>query len=180
MPSNWSDEHIDAAFSEGFRAIGEVVYFFQQLEDELGRIVAFLINPDFDSVGEVIVCELSFKQLATLAYTIFAKYIESEQGENLNEWTAILSKAHAAEQKRNTLLHSTFGVSMLDEPVLQRSKRTAKFKKGLKESVEALDPETMEAYRTSMSGVTMDLCMFMARVFPGWNDRSWSREPLLD
>ena len=177
MPGPYDRESMDTAFDAGIRGIGEVVYYFQQLEEELGAIVAFLIAPEHDSIGEVVVPELSFKQRASLAYSLFARYIEAKQGSNLKDWTAILSKAHAAEQKRNTLLHSTFGVSWgSDESFLQRTKRTAKFKKGLQETAEALDSGTMQNCRAAMSDVTMELWEFMSKVFPGWRDRSWNRD----
>ena len=173
----WDSDKTDKAFADGFHDIGEVVYYFQQLEDELGAIVAFLIDPSHGSLGDIVVAELSFKQLAALAYSLFKEYFEARQCDNLKAWTAILSKAHNAEQRRNTLLHSTFGVSFSDEGhFLQRTKRTAKFKKGLSEAVEALTPEAMADYRAAMSGVTMELWEFMSRVFPGWRDRSWSRD----
>lgn len=68
----WDHEKVDAAFDEGCQAIGEVVYFFQQLEDELRRVVSFLIEPTGDFVGDIVVVELSFKQLAMLAVLLTA------------------------------------------------------------------------------------------------------------
>ena len=38
-------DKIDIAFKDGCHALGEVVYYFQQLEDELRRVVAFMIDP---------------------------------------------------------------------------------------------------------------------------------------
>lgn len=165
-----------AAFDAGFRALGEVVYFFQQLEDDLGDAVSFLIDPGDSTTANIVVCELSFKQLTALAYSLFELYPEAEDAENSKQWRSLLSRALEAEGFRNRLLHSTFGVSIGDEAVFSRSKITAKFKKGMREDVESLDDAAMTAYRQNISAVGNEILDFMCRVFPKWNTRSWKRE----
>jgi len=176
MTNPFEPTDIDLAFREGCRALGEVVYFFQQLEDDLGRVVSFLIDPEDSTTADVVVHEQSFKQLVGLAYSLFDQYVEATVSDNAKEWRGILSRALAAEGDRNAILHSTFGVSDFQEPTFCRSKITAKFGKGLKEHAEALDDATMTAYRQSISSVANDMIEFMGRVFPRWNTRSWKRD----
>lgn len=165
-----------AAFSEGFRAIGEVVYFFQQLEEDLRRVVSFLIDPDDGTTANIVVHEQSFKQLVSLAWCLFEEYLEGKDIKNTDEWRLILSQALEAETRRNSLLHSTFGVSTEEEPIFTRSKVTAKFKKGQREVGEVLDDQTMRAYQQKMSLASNSIMEFMSRVFPRWNTREWNRE----
>jgi hypothetical protein len=51
-------EKMDAAFDEGYKALGQVVYFFQQLEEELKRAVSFLIDPSpgAGDATDIVVC----------------------------------------------------------------------------------------------------------------------------
>lgn len=172
----FNDSRISVAFDTGFQALGQVVYFFQQLEDYLGRAVSFLIDPESGDVADIVVCELSFKQLVAIGYSVFEKYAEAEKVGALAEWKLILSKASQAEASRNAILHSTFGVSCIDAPVFTRSKSTAKFKKGFRESGEAFDDETVTRYLNEIGGVSTDLMDFMGRTFPDWNTRTWRRE----
>jgi hypothetical protein len=176
MPDSFKPTKADVAFREGCRALGEVVYFFQQLEDDLRNAVSFLIDPHDSTTANIVVHEQSFKQLVALAYSLFEQYAEAASTENSNEWRSILSRAFAAENDRNALLHSTFGVSECQDPIFSRSKITAKFKKGFHEHGEALDDATMTTYRQGISSVANDICEFMGRVFPGWNTRDWKRE----
>jgi len=176
MTTPFKPTEIDLAFHEGLRQLGEVVYFFQQLENDLGEAVSFLIDPEDSTTADIVVHEQSFKQLVNLAFSLFEQYAEAGLAENSKEWRSILSRARAAEDKRNAILHSTFGVSDIQAPIFCRSKITAKFGKGLREHVETLDDATMTAYRQSISSVANDILEFMCRVFPRWNTRTWRRE----
>jgi hypothetical protein len=91
MTDPFDSSKIDVAFSAGCRALGEVVYFFQQLEDDLRNAVSFLIDPDDSTLANIVVCEQSFKQLTALAYSLFEQYLETEDAENSKQWRSILS-----------------------------------------------------------------------------------------
>ena len=171
----WNHEEIDSAFENGYRALGEVVYFFQQLEDELRRVVSFLIDPNDSSSGDIVACELSFKQLNHIAYSLFELYVVDGKEHRKEEWRSILADCLKAEEHRNSILHSTFGVSFVGEetPSFQRSKVTAKFKRGYKEHVEALDEKTMNQYLSTIGGISGKIGDFMGRTFPDWNTRQW-------
>jgi hypothetical protein len=167
----------DLAFQEGCRSLGEIVYFFQQLEDDLRNAVSFLIDPDDPTAADIVVCEQSFKQLVALADSLFKQFLEAQNAATTEEWHSILKRALDAEGARNALLHSTYGVTLDEAPAFCRNKTTAKFKRGFHVHVELLDEATMTAYRQKVSSVANDILDFMCRVFPKWNTRDWQREP---
>jgi hypothetical protein len=176
MTCPWNEEKVDAVEKEGFQALGKIVYFFQQLEDDLRQAASFLIDPENSTMANIVVCEQSFKQLVNLAGSLFAQYAEAKDTKRTKEWRSLLQQALKAEADRNSILHSTFGVS-IDEPVVfSRIKTTAKFKRGFKESGEALDLDTVNAYLDTIATVGPRITEFMGRVFPKWNTREWKRE----
>lgn len=170
----WNTTKTDAAFKDGCRALGEVVYFFQQLEGDLREAVAFLTDPCDGSSVNIVVCELSFKQLINLASSLLPLFAIKEKQKAIKEWREILLAAQKAEEHRNRILHSTFAVSLDEHPVFVRTKRTAKFRKGFQENGECLDPKTMEKYRHEIGNVATRIVDFMGRTFPGWHVRQWS------
>jgi hypothetical protein len=156
---------------------GGGVYYFQQLEEELGRAVSFLIDPTGGGRAvDIVVAEQSFKQLVHLGYSLLPLFKVKEPEKALAEWRSVLTAALKAEELRNTILHSTFGTSIDDEPTFQRNKVTAKFKRGWKEAVETLDEETVEKYRVEIGTVASKISTFMSRTFPRWHMRQWVPE----
>lgn len=172
----WDYEKIDSEFDRGYRSIGQIVYYFQQLEDELRRVVSFLIDTDDSSSGDIVVCELSFKQLNHIAYSLFELYAVSGKEHRKAEWTSLLADCLKAEELRNSILHSTFGVSFCGDelPSFQRNKMTAKYKRGFKEHAEALDESLLNDYLTKIGGVTSKIGDFMGKTFPNWHIRQWT------
>lgn len=171
-------EKMDAAFDDGYKALGQVVYFFQQLEEELKRAVSFLIEPapgDGDA-ADIVVCELSFKQLVHIGYSLLPLFRVKDPAKALSDWKAVLALALRAEEHRNTLLHSTFGVSIDEEPFFQRSKQTAKYKRGFRETGESLDSAKVEQYLVEIGTVAARISDFMGETFPRWHLRQWEPE----
>ena len=174
MSCFWNREKIDAVHEEGLLALGKIVYYFQQLEDDIRQAVSFLIDPEDSTTADIVVYQQSFKQLVNLADSLFAQYAEAKDKKRLEEWRLLLKRVRTAEHDRNKILHSTFGVS-IDEPVaFIRSKITTESKAGFKEQIEALDPETVDTYLETIA--TIDITGFMGCVFPKWNVRGWRRE----
>jgi len=170
-------EKTDAAFDFGFRALGRVVYYFQQLEDELRRAVSFLIDPTWSGEGaDIVVVELSFKQLVHVGYSLLPLFKVPEPEKALAEWKTVLASALKAEEHRNKILHSTFGVSIEEEPTFQRNKSTAKFRHGKREMVEVLDKKAVDRYFVEIGAVSSKVCDFMGRTFPRWHVRQWRPE----
>lgn len=168
-------EKTDAAFDFGYKALGQVVYYFQQLEDELRRAVSFLIEPSWDSrAADIVVTELSFKQLVHIGFSLFPLFKVEDPAKALAEWKAVLAAALRAEEHRNKILHSTFGVSIEEEPTFQRSKTTAKFKSGMKEVGEILDEKALEKYLIEIGAVAGKVATFMGTTFPRWHLRQWT------
>jgi hypothetical protein len=173
-PNPWDNtELLNDAFNDGMMSLGELVYFFQQLEDGIRRIVAFLVNHDDRAIGLTVACELSFKQLLHMASCLPANYYVRDRASFDKVWQALLTKAAKAEELRNTILHSTFGVSWSEEAVFVRNKLSAKMGKGLRDAGEALAPETMNAYRQQISGTYLEIEDFFSKEFPGWRTKEW-------
>jgi hypothetical protein len=68
------EQLVKEVFDFGYKSLGQVVYHFQELEAELARAVSFLIDPKEGDGADVVVCELSFKQLAHIGYSLFDLY----------------------------------------------------------------------------------------------------------
>jgi hypothetical protein len=164
---------VDGAFQEGFNALGQVAYHFQQLEEVLGWAVCFLIDPADQSAARIVVCEQSFKQLLNLADSLFRLFPESKEMKNLESWSSILRLASDAENHRNQILHSVFGVSGLGQPVFIRSKATAKRGKGFRSASEELNSKNMQDYLALVGRARLQIEVFMSETFPAWNLGQW-------
>ena len=94
-------EKIDAVEKEGLLALGKIVYFFQQLEDDIRRVVSFLIDPEDSTTADIVVYQQSFRQLVDLADSLFAQYPEAKHKKRVKEWRLLLQRARNAGQARS-------------------------------------------------------------------------------
>lgn len=163
-------------FEYGCKMLGRVVYHFQSLESELGRAVSFLINPDEGEAADVVVCELSFKQLAHLGYSLFDLYDMPAKEVHLSEWKRILGLCLNAENRRNQLLHSNYYACYSGGPgnmEFMRYKRTAKFNRGSRFVDEEMNQKAVEEFMKEIGGVEVQIIECMGKAFPGWCERRW-------
>ena len=170
------DKRVREIFDYGYKALGQVVYHFQELEGELNQAVSFLIDPIEGEGADVVVCELSFKQLAHIGYSLFDLYNIPEKEKHLAEWKRVLGLCLNAENKRNQLLHSNYYACYVGGPdnmEFMRYKKTAKFNKGSRFVDEEINQKALGSYMEEIAGVGVQLRECMSKAFPGWHERRW-------
>ena len=175
------DKRASQTFDQGYKALGQVVYHFQELEKELGQAVSFFIDPVDGERADIVVSELSFKQLTHIGYSLFEIFDIPNKDERRKEWTEILGLCLNAENHRNRLLHSTYCGTYVGGPgnmEFMRYKKTAKFNRGSRLDGEEMNATSVKNYLKKIGGVEVQLGEFMSNTFPGWNERRW--EPASD
>ena len=170
------DQRAKEIFEHGYKLLGRVVYHFQALESELGRAVSFLIDPFEEEAADVVVCELSFKQLTHIGYSLFDLYDIPDKEAHLSEWKRILGLCLNAESMRNQLLHSNYYACYSGGPdnmEFIRYKKTAKFKRGSRHVDEEMNHKAVAKYMKEIAGVEVQILECMGRAFPEWHERRW-------
>ncbi|MBK1832380.1 hypothetical protein JIN77_16700 [Verrucomicrobiaceae bacterium R5-34] len=163
-------------FDHGYKSIGKVIYHFQQLEAELCHAVSFLIDPTEGDSADIVVCELSFKQLTNIGYSLFSLFNIADKDDHLKEWQRVLGLCLNAEGRRNQLVHSNFYATYRGGPdnlEFVRNKSTAKFKKGRKSVDEDMTDAAVQSYLQDIAGVIDQISRCMNAAFPGWDMRQW-------
>ena len=92
---------------EHLRAIGQVTVNFAMLESAISSFVWGMINTD-QMLGQMITAELSFRNLVGLLSSIYKHRINDE--ERITELERLLNRALYAEEQRNIIAHSSWGV----------------------------------------------------------------------
>jgi len=91
-------------------------------------------------LNEIIVSELSFKQLLNISSGIY-KELEADT-EQLKEFNQILKNSFVLEQQRNRITHSFYGHHEKKKIIIRR-KNSSKGKKGFREQEETIDADTI-------------------------------------
>jgi len=91
-------------------------------------------------LNEIILSELSFKQLLNISAGIY-KELEADT-EKLDKFNQILKDSFAFEQQRNTITHSFYGQNG-DLKIIVRKKNSSKGKKGFIEQTEIINADTV-------------------------------------
>ena len=148
------------ALNDNFlQALGRITVNIQTLETVLSFITWSLIGPD-QKVGMIITSQMSFKRLCNLLGALFRHKVQSpERVEELND---LLRRAATVEQRRNTVIHSTWSTS--DEaglPEASRFKITASRKKGLNIQSEGATLDDLNEIADEMREVIRVLISFM-------------------
>lgn len=170
------DQQVREVFDFGYKSLGQVVYHFQELEAELARAVSFLIDPLDGDGADIVVCELSFKQLTHIGYSLFDLYNIPDKANHLEDWKRTLGLCLNAENQRNQILHSNYYACYSGGPENMefiRYKKTAKFKRGSRLVDEEMGHETVKKYLEAIAGVAVQISKCMANAFPGWHERRW-------
>lgn len=105
-------------------------------------------------LNQIVISELSFKQLLHISAAIFKK-IETDES-LISRFEKILKAAFILEQQRNTLIHSIYGQS-INPKIIIRRKNTAKGKNGFREVEEIVDAESVNKVADKMNEVSIDL-----------------------
>lgn len=164
-------EEADKRYDQCLRSLGQSLVSFQQLESDLSFIVGFLCKPEDYEAGEIITAELPFKGLCNLASSMFKHWNPKE--EDRDEFEKLLRRCFEIEKRRNQLIHSTYGMSGFfgHESVFQRSKITAKFKKGKKEAVEAISESQLSSFSVECTKLGCAIRDFENKIVKYWNEQ---------
>lgn len=153
--------------NEALAEIGRAVAHFALLERTLVRVVQGLLglqmSQEGDRVGLILTSEHSFRGLLDLSASLI---LELRGAELAEEYKTVLKTVAAAEEERNLLSHSLWGVTehphVVDKPFL-RTKYTAKRRKGLTHRREQLGLDDLRANALKISLATVDLRDFASQ-----------------
>jgi hypothetical protein len=153
--------------NEALAEIGRAVAHFAILERTLVRVVQGLLglqmNHEGDRVGHILTSEQSYRGLLELSTSLIQELREAELAE---EYKTVLKTVATAEEERNLLSHSLWGMNgaphLVDKPLL-RTKYTAKRRKGLTHRREELSLDDLRANAFKISLATVDLGNFASQ-----------------
>jgi len=140
---------------EYLAAMGEVTVNFQSLEATTRMFAAGLISPD-QKLGLIVTSQQSFQRLCQLLEALFRYRSTSE--ERLRQLTELLKRASTAEERRNSIVHSSW---LTSEPnsegreTVARVKISTKQKHGLKVDFEAIQPHDLRALANELRGLVV-------------------------
>lgn len=110
--ANKTKDDIEIDYSTGipveFQAeLGKVCVTYAQLEMDLSMFIWAMIDPNDQSVGHAVTCELSIKGLRFLCSALFKR--KSQDLDLIKQLDKILKKSERRVDRRNKIIHSTFG-----------------------------------------------------------------------
>jgi hypothetical protein len=150
------------AREEAERSIGRLSMAFQELEELVSCLIAQLVSDDV-TVGAIVTAELSFRNKLGLLGSIYL--YRAGMSKTPEPFKTLLGRVHRAEERRNTILHSTW----IKSPVcgmLTRHKYSAKAGKGFVHHTEDFEPEQIEAIVIETRKIADDLITHFDKAFP--------------
>ena len=139
--SDYADESMPSDLSTVLSAIGEIVMWFEDLDEQLSTAIGFLLRGE-DEVGRIITAELSFRAKVNLFGALFRH--DRPNSERLDYLRELCGACLQIEQKRNQVVHSKWR-NQLDGLGMTRVKLTARGKHGLRRQTETLTPTAVTA-----------------------------------
>lgn len=136
-------------------ALGRVIVSFSFLERSLSNVITLFLGVE-NAVGEVVVSEMSFKNLVNL-FSSLLRLRESQDlfgsdGESaLGRVAELVALSFRAEQRRNQIIHSGYALNRF------RIKTTAKAKHGLRKDLEELSPAKILDVSDFITSVAMSI-----------------------
>jgi hypothetical protein len=127
------------------------------LESAISSFVWGMINTD-QMLGQMITAELSFRNLVGLLSSIYKHRINDE--ERITELERLLNRALYAEEQRNIIAHSSWGVGDKAETIT-RFKTTAKKARGLIHQFEQMTVEDLDKIADLVGDVAVEIQLFM-------------------
>lgn len=141
-------------WNQTVQVIGHYIVTFQRIEEYLSKCISALISDD-EVLGAIVTSEMSFRaKLGVFGSLALYKLEKEELPEDI---TKVISRAHSAEQRRNTIVHSNWDASIEKPFTAQRWKLAAKSKKGFIQQFEQVDPEDLEADIKEFENISEDL-----------------------
>jgi hypothetical protein len=141
--------------------LGEIIVGFGDLELALEMAIWKLLG-DQDAerllMAQAITAEMSFdRKVHALASMVRGKYGDTHQA----ALAGLVKALFEAQDQRNGLLHSAWSYSPQFETVV-RMKSTAKASRGLKRTIDRMNPERLEGIRNRIRAVVQALERFTA------------------
>lgn len=145
--------------------LGGVTANFGTLEIYVGFLVTSMISPN-QPVGQIIAAELSFQRLLGVADSLARYYLEAGQTNQpaFDRLADLLKRAGQAEEKRNTVVHSSWATDDANVNAISRIKVTARRSKGLRWQNEAYTAEQVHALADEIRSVATDLSAAMGEL----------------
>jgi hypothetical protein len=151
-----SDEHL--------KALGRITEQFASLEFVLDRYIRVLIGLEDLEIGEMVAAQLAFKRKVDLVGSIFGyRFSNDARVDELDAW---LVKALNVEEKRNTIVHSTWAGTEHGPHVALRMKKSVSRKNGLRELWQGMSPELIDEIAEEIQGVVNGLMVFSKKCWP--------------
>lgn len=133
---------------ELIKAIGLIVVCFEGLNNSVSSGIWSLLKIN-RLAGECITSELSFKGSLHLFSSLYR--LECTDVAKIKELAVILKKANQAEEKRNIIMHSAWGLGSEYKGELLRIKSTAKMSKGLNQQFEEMSVGDLHAISSEIA-----------------------------
>ena len=121
-------------------AIGRMCIAFSSLEGQLKFMVGKLVGID-QIVGQIITAELSFRNILNLLGSLYKH--RTNDNDFRKKVDDLLKNISNLEQNRNSLIHSTYGLTK-DPETIARFKNTARMKHGLKNNFDIITIEQID------------------------------------
>jgi hypothetical protein len=143
MPPRDNSRNVATLPDEFLKNIGRLVVDFASLESSIAIAIWNLLDAD-GSTGQIITSEMSFKNMLALFSSLLIH--KTNDPVALEEMKVLLRRTKAVEEKRNLMVHSSWGMRVWTDgrEAIVRLKTTAKISKGLKRQDEELTVEHVE------------------------------------
>jgi len=152
------------SWEDGLARIGEVIVHFQRIEEAISQCIAAMVSRE-RRIGEIVTSELSFRAKVDVFRALFL------HRSRLANLPSDIGRFHAAEQRRNVIVHSCWDANYHKPTTIKRQKVACKSKKGLHKVTEEIEPEELEEDIRDFEGVADDLLYFMDECLPKYAKR---------
>jgi len=143
-------ENMDVNF---IKSVGQLTLNFAHLEFCFRLFAGSQFGVKYP-LNEIILSELSFKQLLNISAGIY-KELEADTVK-LDKFNQILKDSFALEQQRNTITHSFYGQNR-DLKIIVRKKNSSKSKKGFIEQTEIINADTVNKIAEQINETSIEL-----------------------
>lgn len=143
-------------------AIGNVTAYFALIDSQLSVCIWILIDCE-QKMGDIITTDLSFKQKMVLFQELYLYRNDNE--EKLEKLGELVRRLSDAEERRNSITHSTWGANKNPKDITRIktkiSKTRKKYKSGLKYTFEDMSTKDLEKIVESFGELAYDLSRFL-------------------
>lgn len=133
---------------------------FSALEDTLGWLMGELLGGD-NEVRHIIASQASFARLLQITDGLYRKTVTDAA--LLGKWDALVPQIAGAEEKRNRITHSTWGIWWEEWPnlLVSQEKNAVRRHRGLQASKEKASPECVMEVAEEIEQVNLGLIVFL-------------------